>query len=342
MRRRVLIIAALAGLMIGLWLAWPRGLPQLDGAAAADSVPLSDLPARSPDDELYDTGGEVLEAASPPSKVAEVEPAAEVEPLTGTVYCMVKGGNMVEVVASALTPSNPEEGMVVPVVNEGFLLKVEAPRETRMLGFVGRLDDGSPITALMDVVWVGERGRCQGIIEPDLNRTVKLSGLVLGLLEGERAWLQSCLGFEELNGPDGRFELVGRAEEGTCRVQAFRLDGALRASSDVLRLPIDGDEEYYEIRLFLPEADIGGIGARVEAVEQGVYLPSLLDGGPAAEAGIRNGETITEVDGQSLAGLDINEAITRITGPVGSEATLTVLGEDGTVREVRIERDWIE
>lgn len=342
MRRRVLIAAAFAGLLIGLWMAWPGGLPDFDGAAEAETEALSEAPARLPGEDPHDTGGEPVGVpAAPPAEAANAPEVEEVS-LTGTVYCMVKGGNMVDVLASAFTPGNPDEGMIVPVVNEGFLLKVEAPKDTRMVAFVGTLDNGTPVSALLDVVWVGDRARCQGIIEPDLNRTVKLSGAVLGLLEGETAWLQSCLGFEQLDGPDGRFELLGRAEEGVCRVQAFRLDGALRASTDMLRLPIDGDEEYYDIRLYLPEADIGGIGARVEAVEQGVYLPSLLDNGPAAAAGIRNGEVITEVDGQSLAGLELTEAIGRITGPVGSEATLTVLGEDGSLREVQIERDWIE
>lgn len=341
MRRRVVIAAALAGLLIGLWLAAPRGLPSpepLVGAGAnAGPVAKAEL---GPDED--DTGGEGDDRPRLGTGARADAESSEERADSGTVYCTVKGGNIVEVQATALTPRNPEVGEPVPVVNEGFLLKVQAPRDTRMVAFVGNLDDGSPVSALMDVVWVGDRARCQGIIEPDLNRTVRLSGIVAGLLDGERAWLQSCLGYQELTGPDGRFEIVGRAEEGVCRVQAFRLDGALRASSDLLRLEIEGDEEYYDIRLFLPEADIGGIGARVEAVEAGVYLPSLLDEGPAAKAGIRNGEVITAVDGESLAGLELNEAIGRITGPVGSEATLTVLGEDGVERTVTLERDWIE
>jgi carboxyl-terminal processing protease len=45
---------------------------------------------------------------------------------------------------------------------------------------------------------------------------------------------------------------------------------------------------------------------------------------PAAEAGVQAGDIVTHVDGDSIAGLGIYEAISLIRGPAGSSVTLTL------------------
>ncbi len=341
MKGRLLVALVLVGLLLaGLW--WGLRVPDGRELPAQRSGAVASV---TEDDEDEDTGAEdepPLSSRVRPAESRPARPSASEDPLASTAFCMVKGGDVAEVHGRVFTAASPALGLPVTVENEGYLLRFKAPREAEMVELRGRMGDGRELYALAELVWVGERARCRGIIEPDANRHVVLSGRVTGLLEGERGFVQSCLGYAEVRGPDGLFLQEGMAEEGTCRVRAFRQDGALQAQSEVLRLPIEGDEEYEEMVLALPEVDIGGIGARVEAVEQGVRLASLMDGAPAAEAGIRNGEVLTAVDGEPLAGLELEEAIAKITGPEGSEAEYTVLDEDGGVRTVRVRRQRIE
>ena len=64
---------------------------------------------------------------------------------------------------------------------------------------------------------------------------------------------------------------------------------------------------------------------------------------PAFRAGIKSGDLITAVDGQSLLGMSLDEAVKIMRGPVGSEIILTIFRE--TVEEpydVTIIRDTIK
>ena len=70
---------------------------------------------------------------------------------------------------------------------------------------------------------------------------------------------------------------------------------------------------------------------------------SPIDGTPADEAGMEAGDFITHVDGESVLGLTLNEAVERMRGPVGSEIIITVVreGEDEPF-DVTIIRDFIK
>ncbi|HNS51499.1 MAG TPA: S41 family peptidase [Anaerolineae bacterium] len=67
-----------------------------------------------------------------------------------------------------------------------------------------------------------------------------------------------------------------------------------------------------------------GIGAYVEMKDGQVVIVSPIDGSPAEAAGLRAGDIILTVDGESLTGLTLDEAISRIRGPRGTEVSLTV------------------
>ena len=69
---------------------------------------------------------------------------------------------------------------------------------------------------------------------------------------------------------------------------------------------------------------------------------SPIDGTPADEAGIEAGDFITHVDGESLLGLTLDDAVDLMRGPVGSEIVITVVreGEDEPF-DVSIIRDTI-
>ncbi|MBP1807222.1 S41 family peptidase [Rubellimicrobium aerolatum] len=89
--------------------------------------------------------------------------------------------------------------------------------------------------------------------------------------------------------------------------------------------------------------EFGGLGIEVTQEEGWVKVVSPMDGTPAALAGLVTGDFITAVDGQSLMGLSLDEAVEMMRGPVGSEITLTIVREGQEQPfDVSIVRDTIK
>ena len=73
--------------------------------------------------------------------------------------------------------------------------------------------------------------------------------------------------------------------------------------------------------------EFGGLGIEVTQEEGFVKVVSPMDGTPADEAGMQAGDFITHVDGESLLGLTLDEAVGKMRGPVGAEIIITVVRE---------------
>ena len=102
--------------------------------------------------------------------------------------------------------------------------------------------------------------------------------------------------------------------------------------------PVDAEKMREQTR-----GEFGGLGIEVTQEEGFVKVVSPIDGTPADEAGMEAGDFITHVDGESVLGLTLNEAVERMRGPVGSELIITVAreGEDEPF-DVTIIRDFIK
>ena len=102
--------------------------------------------------------------------------------------------------------------------------------------------------------------------------------------------------------------------------------------------PVDAEKMREQTR-----GEFGGLGIEVTQEEGFVKVVSPIDGTPADEAGMEAGDFITHVDGESVLGLTLNEAVERMRGPVGSEILITVVreGEDEPF-DVTIIRDFIK
>ena len=86
-----------------------------------------------------------------------------------------------------------------------------------------------------------------------------------------------------------------------------------------------------------------GIGARVEMRPDGkLLIVAPIKGSPAEAAGIKPGDLVLEVNGESIVGLSLLEAVNKIRGPKGSEVRLLVkhLTEASEV-EIIVVRDTI-
>lgn len=89
--------------------------------------------------------------------------------------------------------------------------------------------------------------------------------------------------------------------------------------------------------------EFGGLGIEVTQEEGFVKVVSPIDDTPADEAGIEAGDFITHVNGESLLGLVLDEAVELMRGPVGSEIIITVVREgESEPFDVSIIRDTIE
>ncbi|WP_431298224.1 S41 family peptidase [Tabrizicola sp. BL-A-41-H6] len=89
--------------------------------------------------------------------------------------------------------------------------------------------------------------------------------------------------------------------------------------------------------------EFGGLGIEVTQEEGFIKVISPMDGTPAAKAGIQAGDFITHVNGESVLGLVLDDAVAMMRGPIGSEIIITVVRE-GTPEpfDVSIIRDTIK
>ena len=89
--------------------------------------------------------------------------------------------------------------------------------------------------------------------------------------------------------------------------------------------------------------EFGGLGIEVTQEDGFVKVVSPIDDTPADDAGIEAGDFITHVDGESVLGLTLNEAVDMMRGPVGSEIIITVVREgEPEPFDVSIIRDTIK
>ncbi|MCH2093929.1 MAG: S41 family peptidase [Rhodobacteraceae bacterium] len=89
--------------------------------------------------------------------------------------------------------------------------------------------------------------------------------------------------------------------------------------------------------------EFGGLGIEVTQEEGFVKVVSPMDGTPADAAGIEAGDFITHVDGESVLGLTLDQAVEMMRGPVGSEIIVTIVREgEEEPFDVSIIRDTIK
>lgn len=89
--------------------------------------------------------------------------------------------------------------------------------------------------------------------------------------------------------------------------------------------------------------EFGGLGIEVTQEEGWVKVVTPMDGTPAFEAGVESGDFITHVNGDSLLGLTLSEAVEQMKGPVGSEIIITIVREGADEPfDVSIVRDIIK
>lgn len=103
--------------------------------------------------------------------------------------------------------------------------------------------------------------------------------------------------------------------------------GAIRGALQTLGDPYTSFIEPKIARILEEDASgqFEGIGAMVRMNRDNkLEIVRVFEGSPAQKAGLRAGDLVIEVDGQSIVGYSIYEAVALIRGPAGTSVTLTI------------------
>lgn len=85
-------------------------------------------------------------------------------------------------------------------------------------------------------------------------------------------------------------------------------------------------DDYEDMRVQTRGA-FGGLGIEITQQDGYVRVITPIDDTPAFDAGVQSGDLLTHVDGESLLGLTLPQAVDLMRGPVGSEIVVTIVRE---------------
>ena len=100
--------------------------------------------------------------------------------------------------------------------------------------------------------------------------------------------------------------------------------------------------ESYKDMQVKTKGKFGGLGIEITMEEGVVKVVSPIDDTPAANAGMKSGDLIIGINGESIRGLSINDAVSKLRGPVGSKIIITVVRDKKDPFEIEITRDVIK
>lgn len=131
-------------------------------------------------------------------------------------------------------------------------------------------------------------------------------------------------------------------------VEPVETDKLIEAAINGMLTSLDPHSSYLPAEAFddmqvQTRGEFGGLGIEVTQEEGFIKVVSPMDDTPAAKAGMQSGDFITHVDGESVLGLTLDDAVDKMRGPVGSEIVITVVREGvADPFDVSIIRDTIK
>ena len=119
------------------------------------------------------------------------------------------------------------------------------------------------------------------------------------------------------------------------------INGLLQALGDPHTVYID--PESYSLGIDVISGTFEGIGAQVEQdpVSGDIVIVTPFRDSPAEEAGVRAGDIVRSVDGESTDGWTVAQAVKRIRGEQGTDVVLGIEHPNGGTEEVSITRGTI-
>jgi hypothetical protein len=217
-----------------------------------------------------------------------------------------------------------------------YVLTASAPGRSAARSGVVEVVAAAPTRGVRIVVGVG--GTVTGRVFDE--RHAPIAGVdlrfdaVSSVLDSSAATRTDESGQYRLEGaPAGPFTLRVQREGFRVRlVTGLRVEATGVLRQDVTLAAFDGG----------PGLELGGIGATLEPRRGGVALHDVFPGDPAQRAGLRAGDRVLRIDGESTDDMSLADVLQRLRGEDGTSVGVTVQRpETGETRDVLITRGRI-
>ena len=128
---------------------------------------------------------------------------------------------------------------------------------------------------------------------------------------------------------------VEKVEDG--KLEKAAVDGMLAALDDPYTVYVPpAERESFDRAL---EGTFKGVGVQLNQLPSGeIEVLTPIDGSPAFRAGIKAGDIIVKVNGQSIQGMKIDQVIKSIAGEAGSDVALSVRHVNGQQEDLKMKR----
>lgn len=177
-----------------------------------------------------------------------------------------------------------------------------------------------------------------------------IAGVIIGIILGVSsfAWTQS----DHARNSSDSFRNLALFEEVLATAKASYVEEideteAVEAAIDGMLSSLDphsgylSDEEFESMRV-QSSGQYGGLGIEITGERGFIKVISPMDGTPADRAGIETGDLITAVDGESIFGLTVNDAVKLMRGAPGDDITITIFREGLDPYDVTLTRETIK
>lgn len=102
------------------------------------------------------------------------------------------------------------------------------------------------------------------------------------------------------------------------------------------------DDQSFKYMSEQTKGKFGGLGIEVTMENGVVKVVSPVDDTPASKAGLKPGDYITNIDGEAVMGMTLNDAVDKMRGKIGSKVKLTIRRINEKPLEVTLKREEIK
>lgn len=122
------------------------------------------------------------------------------------------------------------------------------------------------------------------------------------------------------------------------------MNGAIKGMVDSMGDPhsIYMDPKMYKEFMIETEGSFGGVGIVVGVKDKMLTVVSPIEGTPGEQAGIKSGDQILKIDGIDTKDLALDQAVSKIRGPEGSQVVLTIKRGDEAIKDYALTRSNIQ
>lgn len=122
------------------------------------------------------------------------------------------------------------------------------------------------------------------------------------------------------------------------------VNGAIKGMVSSLNDPYSMFLDTKTLKDFLIETKgvFGGVGIIIGAKDNILTVVSPIEGTPGAKAGIRSGDQIVKINGEETKTMALDEAVSKIRGPEGTEVTLSVQRQDQDLKDYILTRSNVQ